>query len=357
MAPDNKEETGTDESPVVTSDSVALTPEQRDEQTIARLLGTETQDTTPATKPDSESDGSDAPTDGEDGATDSDTTEVEADEKEEDDADEDELPEVTDEELESILDALDERLLAHPRIQKVLDERAKADADRRYEERRKAESVGQESERLIRQGRTAVENVYGLFNKLNDNLDKAAKGEDVDESVKFNRDDLISELGAFGAAAVAEAYVSADSAFTAAFTEGAKLGGKFTDEEVEVVKATVQTAQRILNDPKQGRAESYAHLLTETTKFLVDRAKKAGKAEAEAAFLKKRDALKKVVGGNETKAAIAKIANARKKLPAGPAATPAVATTGRADIDAYRAAKAAGDYAKADEIAQQMAAG
>lgn len=341
---------GAVETPVVPSDSVELTPEQRDEQTIARLLGGEKGEevATVTATPDA-----DAAAGEDEGSSDAD---VEADNEGEGDADDDELPEVTDEELEAILDALDDRILANPRIQKVIDERTQADSDRRYEERRRAESVNQESERLIRQGRTAVENVYDLFGKLTGNLDKAVKGEDIDETVKFDRDSLMGELGAFGAAAVAEARRDTDTAFADAFREGAVLGGVLTDEEKSSVVGIVEKAKRIANDPEQGRAASVAFLFKENVKFLVDRAKKAGAAEATAAFQKKRDGLKAVVGENGTKAAIAKIANARKKLPAKPAATPSEATTPSANMEAYKAAKAAGDFQKADEIAAQMAA-
>ena len=335
----NKETPG-EESLVESSDSVELTAEQRDEQTIAHLLGQEDSTETTETPVDEEAEGE------------SSTAEA-ADEEGEGDADDD--PEVTDEDLEAILDALDDRILTNPRIQKIIDERTKADSDRRYEERRKAESVGQESERLIRQGRTAVENVYGLFGKLTGNLEKAVKGEEIDEAVKFDQDSLMTELGAFGAAAVAEARRDSDTAFADAFREGVAAGGTLTEDEKNSVISIVQKAQRIANDPEQGRSASLALLFKENIKFLVDRAKVAGKAEAEASFQKKRDALTKVVGENGTKAAVARIVNARKKLPGKPVAVSAEATGSGNTLEAYKAAKAAGDYAKADEIAQKMA--
>jgi hypothetical protein len=347
---DQIENPGAVETPVAPSDSVELTAEQRDEATIARLLGGNDEKTPVAPVVPADADAAA----GEDEGT-SDAA-AEADGQGEGDADDDELPEVTDEELEAILDALDDRILANPRIQKVIDERTQADSDRRYEERRKAESVSQESERLIRQGRTAVENVYDLFGKLTGNLDKAVKGEDIDETVKFDRDALMGELGAFGAAAVAEARRDTDTAFADAFREGAVLGGVLTDADKTAVIGIVEKAKRIANDPEQGRAASVAFLFKENVKFLVDRAKKAGAAEAEAAFQKKRDGLKAVVGENGTKAAIAKIANARKKLPAKPTTTPAEATAPSANMEAYKAAKAAGEFQKADEIAAAMSA-
>jgi len=333
--------TGVDGTPDSTSDSVELSSEQRDEATIARTLGTDRSQNA------DDAAATDAP---DDAAV---TTDDEADEEGETAAD-DELPEVTDEDLENILDALDDRLLAHPRIQKVLEEKAKADADRRYEERRQAESVGQESERLIRQGRTAVDNVYTLFTKLDGELQKAIRGDDVDGSVKFDRDALMSELGAFGAAAVAEARTDSDRAFAQAFREGAQLGGDMTEEEKASVIKIVQTAQRIANDPAQGSGASLGHLFKENIKFLVDRAKKAGAAEAEASFSKRRAAMEKVVGTNGTKAAVAKLANTRKNLPTKPTTVPAQAAASGGGMEAYKAAKAAGDYARADEIMAEM---
>lgn len=351
MADLNIETQGADSASASSSDSVALTPEQRDDETIARLLGTDKAET-----PSQDADKGDAETDatatGE--AEGSESAGDEADDKGESGADEDDLPEVTDEELEAIVDALDERLLTHPRLQKAIEDKAKADADRRYEERRKSESVSQESERLIGQGRKAVENVYNLFTRLNGNLDKAIKGEEVGDDFRVDPDTLMTELGAFGAAAVAEARRDANTAFADAFREGATLGGTLTDDEKEKVVGIVQTAQRIANDPKQGSSASVAYLMQENVKFLVERAKAAGRAEAQAEFTKKRDALKKVTGENGTRAAVAKIANARKNLPTKPPATPAQETQGKATMEAYREAKRSGDYARADAIAAAM---
>lgn len=337
---------GSEDASVSSSDANALTPEQRDEQTISRLLGGNVDVGKPAAAaPD--------PKPGDEDGDDSDAGD-EATGTGEGDA-EDELPEVTDEELEAILDALDDRLLAHPRIQKVLDERAKADADRRYEERRQAESVTQQSEQLIRQGRTAVEKIHGQFTKLQATLDAAARGDEIDESVKFNPDELMTELGKFGAAAVSEARRNTDTAFADAFVEGVGVGGVLTDEEKASVLKVVETANRIALDPKQGQAASMKYLMAENVKFIAQRAKAAGKAEAEAGFAKRRDALKKVVGENGTKAAVAQLANARKKLPTKPSATPSEATQPRSNMEAYKAAKAAGDHDRADEILAEMA--
>lgn len=353
MADETTTTGGQDES-AGSSDSAALTPEQRDEETIARLLGGGTTEDTSSDEGEESEDETDATATGEEDESDSDAGET-ASEEGETGAD-DELPEVTDEELETVLDALEDRIIANPRIQKAIEDKARADADRRYEERTKSETVSQESERLIRQGRTAVETVYGLFDKLTGNLDKAVKGDELTDADKKvpTREELMQNLGLFGAAAVAETRRNFDNAFADAFREGALVAGDMTDDEKAKVIGIVQTAQRIAGDPKQGQAQSIAYLFKENVKLLVERARTAGKAEAEAAFAKKRSALVKVTGENSTRAAVAKIATARKNLPTKPTSTPAEQSQPSANMDAYKAAKAAGDYDRADAIAAAM---
>jgi hypothetical protein len=338
------------------SDAPALTPEERDEQIIAKFMGMgassgeeeaeETEDESGV--------GEQAVEESESVAEDEESEEEEVGESEGEEAEID-LDEISDDDLEALLDVLEPRLLEHPRVKKTLEERAKAEADRRFEERRKAELQALESEQLVLQGRTAVERLMEVYDKLHTNLKKALEGEDA-EAIEVSRDELLSHLGAFGAAAVAETRKAYDDAFTTAFREAVQLTGEMNDDDRERVVKIVQTAARIAADPKQGQVPANTYLFTETIKFLTERAREAGRKEAEAEFLKRREALKKLAKDTPVKAAIAKITNARKKLPTKPTPSAPASSEDNISIEAYRAAKAAGDYEKADAIVQALAA-
>lgn len=352
IANETQTEDGSTESVTPSSDG-ALTPEERDAQTIARAFGLQSDEKPDEAQPpagdeaagetETEGDGEGEPTDEGTAAT-------------EGEGDADDEPEVTDEDIEAILDGLEERLINNPRLRARIEAQAKADADRRFEEQRRAQSASQESERLIGQGRQAVESLFTTVNNLAEQLTKAGKGESF-EAVALDEDAIKSHLRDYGTAVNLVARREFDEAFSEAFRLAVPVGGNLTEDEAETVKTLVATAQRIENDPNQGSAKAKNHLFVEGIKFLTERAKAAGAAEARAEIEKRRSALKKIVGDkgeNATTAAMAKIARTRSKTPPkGPRAEPTA--TGVANMDAYRAAKAAGEHDKADEILAQMA--
>lgn len=323
-----------------------LSQEERDNATIAKLLGGQKEpDPKPAAKaPEAEETKPDAVEE---------NPETTASEEDEESADDE--PEITDEDLETILDALDDRILNHPRMAKILEDRAKADADRRIEESRRTSTESQESERLITVGRTAAEKLYELFGKAGEQLVAAAKGEEF-EKVVLDPEDFKSNMRDYGAAVTLITRREFDNAFTDGFTAATQIGGALTPEESETITELVNTARRIEQDPKQGSQAAKNHLFIEGMKFLTERAKAAGKSEAEAAVQKKRDALKKIVGDggqNAVTAATAKLAKERKGLPPKPTKGEPE-SVGVANMDAYRKLKTEGKYDEADQVLQQI---
>lgn len=333
--------------PTDPSESGALTPEQRDAQTISRAFGLEAEaEVTPPSEESEEGEGEGAGAGEGEGGTAAADGEGGADDE----------PEITDDDINAILDGLEDRLIENPRLRERIDKLAKAEADRRFEEQRKSATASQESERLIGQGRKAVENLYELIGKAGEQLTKAAKGEEF-ESVAIDPEKVKESLRDYGAAVNLVARREFDDAFSEGFRLAIPAGGDLSAEEAETVKTLVATAQRIENDPNQGSAKAKTHLFVEGMKFLVERAKASGAAEARAEIEKRRNALKKIVGDkgeNATTAAMAKIARTRAKTPPkSPRSEPTA--TGVANMDAYRAAKAAGDHEKADQILADMA--
>jgi|FLYL01.1.fsa_nt_gi hypothetical protein len=346
----------TPDEPLTDSSETAPTPEERDEETIRQFLNTSEEQ---AGDDDVESEDTE-----EEGAGEEESEEEveEEPEEEEEEAEEEEeslpLEDLSDEDLELFLEAFEERLLNSPKIQKKLEERARQEAERRFEERLRAEQTSKETELIISQGRQAVESIYNVFNRLRDAASKLAEGEEVNESdLQVDPNELMQHLGAFGAAAVAETRRTIDNAFSIAFREGVTSVMPLTEEEKNEVVKIVQTAQRIANDPRQGQDKATEFLFTESVKLLVQRAKEAGRKEALAEVKKKQEALKRITSENALKAAVARVASTRKKLPPRtPGQAPqSQSIPAKPTLEDYRAAKAAGDYERADAILAAMA--
>jgi len=343
------------DSPGKGSDATALTPEQRDEQTIARTLGTGTEKTEEsATADETATPDPDAATETADEKP-ADTTEATAGDE---DSDADTADELTAEEIELILDALDpEKLIENPRLKALVEARAQADADRRVAEQQAATSVSEETKKLIEDGKEAFGALTTLLDSAKDNIDKAIAGTEF-VPVVIDPAEVKKHLGSFAQSFVLRTRQSFDDAFATAFRETAQLtGAAFTQDEANIVTELVKNAERIRHDPEQGEAASTAFLYRETFKYLVNRARATGKAEALAEVKRKSDAVKQIKGDeNTTRAAIAKVAKQRTKTPP-PSTEPGAGiddSNAPATMESYKAAKAAGKFDVADSIMERM---
>jgi len=353
------------------SDASALSPEElRDVETFARH-GLNPDGTPIDRKAESKAAPSkDEPDDEDDDDSDDDKTKA-ADDA---DDDEDDEAEVTDEQLDKYVDALLElnadKIANNPKLRERIEKeiRDKVEADNAAKQR--AASASQERDLLARQGRAAVEAVFGQltkaqegFGKAQAELDKAFKGEDFDPKVladgfKLDGKALEQNLGAFAVAAVADSRRSYDDAFSTAFKAATDVGGPVTDEERDAIISIVNTANRIEADEKQGDGRfdrAKEHLYVETWKLVTNRAYEAGKQAAIADAKAKRDARKTVLDSDAVLAGAAKEAKTRKGLPPNPTKPTGTAEVGEVSMAAYKAAKAAGNYELADEIMNEMA--
>lgn len=382
----NDDSSGDESTADETSDTTELTPEQRDAQTIARAMGLdqeekeeseetdkgeseegesdeaesetskeseeESDETVDSTKTSDDESETDAETKDEPESTDSD--EGDAAGEEESSADDD--PEITDEDVETFLDAADDRVIKSPRIQKTIEQMVKAEADRRFSERLEQTEVSQETQRLIEQGSKAAQSITSRFQKAGGVLAKLVAGEETDEEVVLDPEVLTKELGEFAVAAAVKTRQSYDNAFATAFREVAPLTGKaFTEDEAEEVIKIVQVADRIRRDPKQGETKANAYLFKESVKYLVERAAASGEANAVAAAKKRREATKRVIGNKTaTNAAKAKVAKDRKGLPPKSTAKGSEESEVSPSMDSYRAMKLAGKHDEADQILLKM---
>lgn len=266
--------------------------------------------------------------------------------------------EITDEDVEDIVAALEDRLIANPKLAAQIEARAAAEANRRIEESRRTQTDSEETDRLIDQGREATTSLYGLLGNVSGELAKAAKGEPYDPTPP-DPEKVKGFLGQFGGAVVAETRRHFDNGFTASFRAVAKeLGVEFDPADAEKIKTIIQTTERIEGDKEQGRGPAIAYLYTESWKLLTAKAKEAGRTEALAEVKRQEDASAKIKDKNSETSALAKIRKQRKNSPAHPVAPEAGSeASGGDDLsdDAYRAAKRAGNHAEADRIVEQRA--
>ena len=374
MADDNNEpdtsdneNSSSDGSPDTTSDDTKLTPEQRDELTIARLTGQEpAQDDEP--KEDEKTDDADEDADAadaDDSASDGDApadentdSATDGDEAGDGESDADDDIELTNEDIETFLDAAEDRIIKSPRMQRAIEQLAKSAADKMSAQRLEQTEVSEETQRLIEKGGTAAKNIEALFGKAGETLAQYVAGNEVEEEVVLDPEALKGHLKDFAVAAAVRTRQSYDKAFATTFREVAPLTGKaFTDDEAKEVIKIVETADRIRNDPEQGEMAATAYLFKESTKYLVERALKSGAEVEREEATKRRAATKRVIGDRtSTTTAMAKIAAKRKKVaPKSPKAEPS-SVQPEFSIEAYRAAKLAGKPDEADRIMTGMAA-
>lgn len=292
---------------------------------------------------------------------------------EDEDADEAELTdEQVDRYVDSLLELAPDKLANNPKIRERIEQEIREKLETENEAKQRTQSASQEREQLTRQGRAAVEAVFGQlkvaedgFTKAKTELDKAFKGEPFDEKVltegfsldpkKFEQD-----MGTFAAAAVADSRRSYDDAFSSGFKAATTVGGPITEAERDAIVSIVNTANRIEADEKQGEGrfdKAKMHLYTETWKLTTTRAFEAGKAAALVEAKAKRDARKTVLDSDAVLAGAAKEAKTRAGMPPPPVAPTGAATTGsEATMEAYQAAKRAGNHDLADDIMQRMQA-
>ena len=265
---------------------------------------------------------------------------------------------MTDEDVEDVVAAIEDRLVAHPKLAARIQAEVDARSAAALETQQKSRQTSEETEALIKQGQKATTALYDLIGGFGDQLGKADRGETYDPSPP-DLNKVKGHLGEFGAAVVAETRRAFDRGYTESFRIVAgELGVRFSKEDVAAMEAIFQTTARIEGDPEQGREPAIKHLYSESWKLLAQKVKDQTREATMTEVKAQRDAARKIKGDNAETAAIAKIVKQRKGAPPKPtAAQPTGKTASGDDLsdDAYRAAKAAGDFAEADRIVQQRA--
>lgn len=285
--------------------------------------------------------------------------------------DADEVFELTDEQFERLLRNIpEEKLLKDPRLagKVIRTEEVDARVQTELQQRQAAATVEQETGILIQRGADAIKRSVGLAQRYSDfliaaqtELTKAAENKEFDPKIAFDPAELAPEkmreaFRDFGTGLVLDTRRGYDNAFSTAFRSAADVVAPISKAEQEAVIAIVQEASRIENDPEQGPDAAKSHLMVESVKFLVNRAREAGKQEVRDEIAARRSTLKETLGGDPViAAAVARVTKTQKGLPPAPVTTPSELTSTGASMDEYDAAVKSGDFDLADRISARMA--
>lgn len=302
-----------------------------------------------------------------DDSDDEETTAVKSEDEEDDEEG------LTDEQLDRYVEALLElnadKLAKNPRLRERIEQELRGQVEEDNAAKQRAATAVQERERLSRQGKEAVDAVFTLFKNASDGLgkaqtelDKAYRGEEFDpkalaDALKIDSKSLEQHLGLFAQAAVGDLRRGYDDAFAGGFNAALKTAGPVTDEERKQIVNIVNTAQRIEGDEDQGAGrydKAKDHLYVKTFEMVAKRSFEAGRQAAIAEVKTRRDAKKTLLDESAVLAAEARVAAGRAKAPPAPIKPGAQADPTAPTMEAYRAAKAAGDSDLADRILQKM---
>jgi hypothetical protein len=339
----------------------ALTPEEQDVAEIRELLGidpftlepvndgesentTESEETVSGESPDE----GDQKSDTSEGST--------ADSQEGSDASDEDV-ELTDEAVDRLLELVpEEKILERIKEKVVPRDEVEKTVNEQLSQIRQAQSVEEETQRLITEGATAYKTVVNAVQKAAEALAKAEQGEEFETQV-IDPATITNAFRQFGTAVTLETRREYDSAFGTAFKAGWETIGPLSEDETAKVLGFVQNASRIEADPEQGSAAAKSYLMSETIKFLVERANRAGYEKAMQEVQSRRERVRKAIGDDPVlAAAVAKVTKERKKAPPGPIRQEPRQEGIGATLDDYDAAIKAGDYELADQIVARMAA-
>lgn len=322
------------------------TPEERDAQTIARAFGPQ-EDETPAEESTEESEAGE---------------EEESTEESESEEEEDVLDEISDDDVDTFIEAVGlERLLGRDKLKQTFETETQRIAREAAEEQAKQTAQRQQEATLIEAGGKALNNIVTTVNQVSETLRKLRAGEldSLDLDVTLDPKAFDGDLRALVASTGAIVRREWDAAFSDAFVAGmGAMGLKALEQaDMDTVQAIAKKANALeAQNPSQGGGSgaSKAFLFGESVKFLVQKADKAGYERAMSEVAAKRSALKKVVGDNSIKAAVAKVQQQRSKLP--PKSAPdASGPSGGVSMSAYKAAKRSGDVNEITRITNEIA--
>jgi len=233
--------------------------------------------------------------------------------------------ELSEEELASLAEGYQDKLLSQKPIQEKVAELVREQLAQEQRAQQQAQEGQQAVSAAIERSKQAVTDLLGLANQASTELARVAKAAKADEdgvvepfdvnSDIFKPDQMAQHLQTYGEGIVAEVSTRYDTAFLAGADRAlTDVLPELTEKQEQDYLQIVSNAGRIASDPNQGVAASKAYFMGETIKFLVERAKEAGAIEERERVSKRTTATKKIADKAATKAAAAKLAKDRGKV-------------------------------------------
>lgn len=288
--------------------------------------------------------------------------EVEGDEGEEDDSSDSsdssdesskvDLAELSDDEIDTLIEAYQDKILNSPKLEEKLQEVVKGESARLAEQTSRSREVEQELGVQIQHGRIAVKNMADFAAVAMEQLKKAAEGEPFETNI-FNPDAFIQNLQAYGNALSNQRTALLTNAATVSIE--ALVGDALPDLDYDQAQELADIFNAVENARKNPElaANADAYLIYNLMQFVAKSASGVG-AQRER---QRQEAIRKVSDKVTQKNAVAVASAKLAKQKNPPAVGGKVSSTNRytADLEGYRKAKADGNTAAAEAISERIA--
>ena len=227
---------------------------------------------------------------------------------------EDNVADLDDDTLDALAELYGDKFLQSKTLKQRIDKAIEQQVQEQVNRQQRALQGQTEVERLISQGKQAVDKMAQFAQAAKTELDKASRDEEFSAEV-FNPQSFMTELSSYGTAIVAEVSSRYDAAIQDTLQEvlSSKLPPLSSDNQGEILKI-VGTAERMEGDPRQA-PNAKGYFVSAIVGFLVDRALEAGAIVERERLGKRGTVSKKIADANAIKTAAAKITKNRGNPP------------------------------------------
>ena len=279
------------------------------------------------------------------------TTEPPTTETSDEDVEEPSLAELSDEDLSTLIEAYEDKILTNPKLEERLQRVVQAESARLAEQTSRGREVEQELAVQIQHGRTAISNMAQYAAAAQDQLKKAAEGEPFETNI-FNPDAFLQNLQAYGQAISSQRtslLMNASSASIEALVGDALP--ELSYEQAQELAGVFNKTEELRKDPNQA-ANADGFLIFNLMRFVADQASSVGAGNERNRQEKLRTVADKVTTKNAVAVAKAQIEKTKNPPPVGGKTSTAPRYT--ADLAGYEKAKADGNIEAAQAIVDRM---
>jgi hypothetical protein len=250
--------------------------------------------------------------------------------------------------IEQFSAAYKDRLLETEVVKKTIAEQVKSELNRQRTELERTQADESAVNARIAQGRQALSELTGSITAVSGELQKAAKGEEIDPS-KLNPQALMGNVRDYGNSVMLVTEGRYDRALQAGFEDSIDVSS-LNDDDAAELRNIFNTVDRMKGDDKQ-RARATDFLVTGLFKYVADKAFKQGQTTERTAGESRKTLKDKVTSRTAMKQATAKVAK-KKAIPNVKGKTKAE-PQGAISMEAYIKAQDAGDVKEMDRIVNE----